>query len=111
MSAPGSQLAQTRPSSTTAATAYTATRATEVTRIIIANSSTATQYSLFHDDDGATYSEATALAFQVAIAANAVVDFIFADGVGGIVVSPSGTIGVKTEAANNLTFTVYGVIL
>ena len=111
MASPGSQLAQTRPANTTAATAYTATRATEVTRIIVANSSTATQFSLFHDDDGSTYSQATALFYTVAIEANSTVDVVFADGYGGIVVSPSGTIGVKTEAANNLTFTVYGVTL
>lgn len=109
MFASGSLLAQTRPSSTTAATAFTATKHTEVTRISVCNSSTATTFGLYHHDTGTTYTQATALFYDAPIAANTTV-FIDVEGNGGgIAVSPSGTIGVKTGAANNITFSIYGV--
>ena len=99
-----------RPSSTTAATAYTASTTTEITRIIICNTTaSAAAASVFHDDDGATYSEATALAFGTSIPANGILEISFDLSGGGIIVSPGGTIGVKTGTSSALTFSVYGI--
>ena len=111
MNAPGSQLAQSRPSGTTAVTAYTnANVRTEISRIYIANTTgSSAAFSLYHDDDGTTYSEATAIAFSAPIAANTVVSFGFEAVGGGITVAPGGSLGVKTGTANAITFTVYGV--
>lgn len=109
--AAGSQLAQNRPSGTTAVSAFTASLRTEVTAIWIANTSAAAaEYSLYHDDDGSTFDQTTALAYSVVIPANSTV-LITADQLGGgIAVSKDGQIGIQTDTSNALTFTLYGVV-
>lgn len=109
--AAGSQLAQNRPSGTTAVSAFTATLRTEITAIWIVNTtSAAAKYSLFHDDDGSTFDQTTALAYAAVIPGNSTV-MITADQLGGgISVSPDGQLGIQTDTANALTFTVYGVV-
>ena len=53
MNAPGSQLAQSRPSGTTAVTAYTnANVRTEVSRVYVANTTASdATFAIYHDDD------------------------------------------------------------
>lgn len=107
--ASGFQVAQSRPSGTTATSVYTAPIVTEITRIIICNTTgTAANYSLYHDDDGSTFDATTALYETVSLAANSTVD-ISAELGAGLMVSKDGQIGVKTGTANALTFTIYGV--
>ncbi len=79
--APSSLLAQVRPSNTTAATAFTASLRTEITRILVANTSaSAATLRLFHLDGA------------------------------GITLLPSGTLGVRSGTGNALTFNVYGTV-
>lgn len=106
------QLAQTRPSSTTAATAYTAPSGTrvEIKKIVIANvTGSSATYRLFHDDDGTTYDQTTALAYDVSVPANS--SHVWSaqedDGIG---LRAGGSVGVRTDTSNALTFTIYGVV-
>ena len=105
----GTLLAQTRPANTTAATAYTASIQTEITRILVANTTVlAATFRLFHDDDGTTYDQTTALYYDESIAANTTkVINMEAQGC-GLFVAKSGTIGVRTGTADALTFSLYG---
>lgn len=110
MFASGSQIAQTRPSGTSAVSAFTASIATEITQIVIANTTASpANASIFHDDDGSTFSQATALLYSIPIAAYTTTVWE-SPGVGsGIMVKPDGQIGVQTGTANALTFTIYGI--
>ena len=109
--APSSLLAQVRPSNTTAATAFTATLRTEITRVLVANTTgSAATFRLFHDDDGSTYDETTALIWDNSIATGAYVDLqAYLDG-SGITLMPSGTLGVRSGTGSALTFSVYGTV-
>ena len=108
--ASGSQLAQSRPSGTSAVSVFTATIATEITRIVISNTTgSAANASLFHDDDGSTFDQTTALMYAVSIPANSTT-MIESGGAGsGFHVKPSGQIGVQTGTGSALTFTLYGI--
>lgn len=102
------QLAQNRPSGTTAVSIYTppASTKTIITTVMICNTTALpAAYSLYHDDDGTTYNESTALAFTVTLAANSWV------AVEVRICSNSATanIAVQTSIANALTFTFYGM--
>lgn len=109
--ASGSQLAQSRPSGTTAVTLFTATLRSEITSLVIANTTAvAATYSIYHDNAGSTYTEATALAFGVSLAANTSVVVFPSPAEGcGLTLSKSGTIGIKSGTASALTFSLYGV--
>ena len=110
MFASGSQLAQARPSDSTATTAFTASIPTEITRIVVCNTTgSSAAYSVFHDDDGSTYDEGTALFYGVALAANSSDVIDFGGMGGGIQVRKGGAIGVKTGTGSAITFTLYGI--
>lgn len=107
----GSQLAQSRPGGTTAVTLFAATMRTEATVLVITNTTgTAATYSVYHDDDGTTFDETTALAFGVSLAPNTSA-YLLSGNVpgGGVTLRPGGAIGIKTGTASALTFTLYGV--
>lgn len=108
--ASGEQLAQTRPSNTTAASAYTASLVTEITCIVVCNTTgSAAAFSIYHDDDGSTFDQTTALHYAQAIAANDTV-YITLDAPGaGLFIKPDGQLGVQTDTNSALTFTVYGI--
>ena len=110
MFASGSQLAQTRPTDTNAATAYTAALRSEITRMVIANvTASAATYSICHDDDGTTYDATTALFWEVSIPAHTT-DMVDFGGIGGgVMVSPTGSIGVQSGTASAITYSFYGV--
>jgi hypothetical protein len=107
--AAGSLLAQTRPSGTSAALAYTATLHTEITRVVICNTTgAAADASLFHDDSGTTYNQTTALLYGTAIAAYSTLTIDSHVG-SGFMVKPSGKIAVQTSVGSALTFSFYGI--
>jgi len=103
---------QLRPANTTAATLYTATLKSEITRILIANTTgSAATFRLFHDDDGTTMDETTALVWDNSIAAGAYVDLqAYLDGA-GITIAAGGSLGCRSGTGNALTFSVYAVVL
>lgn len=103
------QLFQTRPSGTSAAVIFTASQRTELTRIVVCNTTgTDATFKLFHDDDGTTVDESTALYYNVSVAANKSEVIVSPSIDGGITVSKDGTIGFATGTANALTITGYG---
>jgi len=103
---------QLRPANTTAATLYTATLKSEVTRILIANTTgSAATFRLFHDDDGTTMDETTALVWDNSVASGAYVDLqAYLDGA-GITIAAGGSLGCRSGTGNALTFSVYAVVL
>lgn len=110
MFASGFQLAQSRPANTNTATAYTAVMRTEVLGVWICNTTgTAAAASVYHDDDGTTYDESTALLFAKSVAANDYIFVPFGAAGTGIAVSAGGSLGVKSGTTSALTFTFYGV--
>ena len=110
--APGNLLAQSRLSDINAATLYTATIKTEITRIIIANTTgSAATFRLFHDQGGSTYDESNALIYDFSIASGAFFDSLQSFNTGnGITLVPTDTLGIRSGTGNALTFNVYGVL-
>ena len=109
--APGSLLAQIRPANTTAATAVTGSvQNTEITRIVICNTTgTAATFRLFHDDDGSTYDQGSALYYDKSIAANDTFEWANESGMSGIAIAKDGTLGIRSGTADALNFSIYGV--
>ncbi len=102
------QLGQARENSTDAVPVYsppTGIIATIVTSILVCNTTgSAAKYRLFHDNNGTTFDESTALFFDATIAANTTVDleiFLAMD-------DSDGNLAYRTDTANALTITVYG---
>lgn len=101
------QLGQLRPSSTTAVSLYSpAADITWVAKaLFVCNTSTAVAtFRVFHDEDGTTYDETTALFWDVSISSNETrsVTSLLAG------FTNAGNVGVRTSVANALTFTLYG---
>lgn len=101
------QLGQLRPSDTTAASLYSP--GTDVTCVVesiwICNQTASNvTYRLFHDDDGTTYDESTALVFDETVSANSTVKLVEPINLDNV----SGNLAVRTSVGNALTFTVYG---
>jgi len=110
MFASASQLAQSRPSGTSAVTLYTATMRTEITSLIVANTSNASaHYSVYHDDDGTSYAQGTALVYEASLNANTSTVLYAGNSPGGITVQAGGSIGVKSGTASAITYSIYGV--
>ena len=104
---PGKQLAQLRPSSTVAVSLYSPPqqRRSEVRKIVIANTSNASQtYRIFHDNDGTTYDQTTSLCWDIPIGVG--VTDTFTEEIW--LADESGNLAVKTSTSNALTFTAYG---
>ena len=107
---PGKQLGQARPGNSTAVTIYSpgANVITEITHVIVVETSgNADTFRLFHDEDGTTYSEVTALFWDEAIAADTSRTITFERGVW--MRDSSGNFAVRSATASRLTFTVYGI--
>lgn len=104
------QLGQARPANTTAVSFLTVSSGQEklVKTIFICNTSTASaSFRLFHDDDGTTYDETTALYFDVVLLPNQTVEIecnIMID-------NTAGNLAIRTSVASALTFTAYGSII
>lgn len=101
------QLGQLRPANTTAASLYSPPASTTAIfkTLIIANvTAGAALYRVFHDTDGTTYDQTTALFYDVSVAANAtaIIEFF------GASHQDAGNIAVRTDTADALVFTLYG---
>lgn len=100
-------IAQIRPSGTAAVAAMTKNHPVEVTHIVIANTTgSPADASLYHDDDGKTYSQATALLYGKAVSANDVLTWELP-----IRVRAGGSLGIQTDTGSALTFSFYGTDL
>lgn len=104
------QLNQISPANTTAVSIYSpATHyLTHINSLKIVNvTASAVVASVFHDDNGTTYSDATII-WHGSIAADTTVD-IFSD-IEGLSMdgATSGNLAVKTETNSAFTFTLYG---
>lgn len=101
------QLAQARENSTNAVSVYSPSAGETVQVFVkIANVTSATAaVRVFHDNDGTTYDESTALAWDVDIGAGEFLEIekVFMD-------NSSGNLAYRSETANALTCTVYGVV-
>lgn len=101
------QLGQLRPADTNAASVYAPADGVQakVAQIIICNTTGgAAAYRIFHDDDGSTYDQTTALFYDVSLAANTseVLDMEIE------MTASGGNLAVRTDTNDALTFTVYG---
>ena len=102
------QLGQLRPANTTATTLYSPAdnTTTIITNIWVCNTTANTPtYRLFVDDNGTTYDETTAIAFDVALAANEskqISCYIAMN-------NSSGNLAVRTSAANEINFSAFGM--
>jgi hypothetical protein len=119
MNAEGSQLAQVRPSGVTAVVGYSNPIAAaggrrglnaEITLIAVCNTTAApAAFSLFHDDDGTVFSQATALYYGKSLAANDTALIAIPSPNSGFAMKPGASFGVQSSVASALTFTFYGV--
>jgi hypothetical protein len=103
------QLGQLRPANTSAASAFTPAVSGQysVNLINIANVSEApVDVSVFHDKDGTTYDQTTALLYTHTLAIGGAIQLEadFADYLA------AGNLGVQSSVANAATFTLYGEI-
>ena len=99
------QLAQARPTGTSAETGLSASGSRFIVRQIwIMNTSGgAASYDLYHDDDGTTYGNATRIAGRKSIATS---DYVILNTY--IPVADGGAIGVQSTVGSALVFTFYG---
>ena len=104
----GKCLGQLRPADTNAASLYSPAAGViaEIQTVFVTNQSGgARTYRIFHDDDGTTYDQTTALYYDVALAADKT----------DVVSVPiwmrlsTGNLAVRSNANDGLTFTVYGI--
>lgn len=110
MYALGSLLAQTRPDNTNVQQVFQATLNTEVMLVNVANvSASPATFRLFHNDTVATFDEASALYWNVNIAAGESFQFAAPAPGSGIQVQETGFIAVRSSVANALNFTLYGI--
>ena len=104
----GKQLGQLRPANTTAASLYSpaANVTTEITKIIVTEHTGATPtFRIFHDEDGTTYDETTALVWDSAMSANGNNLYEF----GIWMRNSAGNLAVRTSAGSQILFTCYGI--
>ena len=102
------QLGQLRPANTTAASIYSP--AAEVTwigkSVVICNTSSATALArIFHHEAGTTYDETTAIYWDVEVLADETRTLTVL--IAGK--TSAGNVAVRTNIANALTFSFYGV--
>lgn len=107
------QLGQLRPANTTAASLFTPEEAKQykIYLIIITNvGAGAAKASIFHDVDGTTYDQTTALMYEKSISpGSSPIELEYRHGISGY--EAAGNLGVQTDTANALNFTCYGEII
>ncbi len=102
------QLGQLRPANTTAASLYTlpANTETNVRSVIVCNvSSAAAKLRIFHDTDGTTYDQGTAVFYDALLESGRTLEWEPTD---LWLRDVSGHIAVRTDTASALTFSLYG---
>jgi hypothetical protein len=101
------QLAQIRPASTSAISIYQCNAGEQVQAFVKICNVSSSQISarVFHDLNGSTYDETTALVWDLAIAPGGLLelDHIFIN-------NASGHLACRTDVANAMVATVYGVV-
>lgn len=103
------QLAQSRPSNTSAASIVNDTRPWQVDLILVTNTSeNNVAATIYHDANGTTYDESTAIVWAAQIKPNDTAYFEFNIPITNI--DSNGNLAVKSGAASALTFTVYGTL-
>ncbi len=101
------QLGQVRPSDTSNTVAFSPSTRDRyaIHNVIICNTSgSAATFRMFLDEDGTTYDQTTAVAYDVAIAADTTILFE----VMMYMNDPGGNFAVRSSVGNALTFTVNG---
>ena len=104
----GKCLAQARPTVNTAISLYSPGSGvtTEIQTIIVVNQSdSSVDFSIFHDDDGTTYSEVTALFWEQALAADTTREINLTLWMN----NSAGNLATTSATASAFTFTVYGI--
>ena len=99
------QLGQARPSDTNAVSLYSPGASVQASVRVLVTNTTATDATcrIFVDDDGTTYDQSTAIAYDVTVPANGSYQ------VGGIYMNnSSGNVAVRSGTASALTFTAFG---
>lgn len=101
----GLQLGQSRPATTAAASLYSPADGVvaKVEKVVVVGTAAAVA-SIFHDENGTTYDQSTALMYDRTVAANESIIFE----IGAYMNDPSGNLAVKTSVNSALTFTAYG---
>lgn len=101
----GLQLGQDRPAGTAAVSLYTPDSGVfaKVEKVVVV-ATAAGLASIFHDEDGTTYDQSTALMYDRTMAANE--SLIYE--IDAYMNNPSGNLAVKTSVASAITFTAYG---
>ena len=105
------QLGQGTPANTTAVAIYSPRNGIkgEIGSIIVCNTGTnIIKYRIFHDADGSTYADASALFYDVTLGSGET-DIICFKEIGLIVDGDTdGTLGIRTDTADDMTVTLYG---
>lgn len=102
-------LAQSRPSGTSAVSAYAPLARIKalITQIVVCNTTGGSvNLSIYLDADGTTYDQTTALYYTVALAANSTLLIPFTN---GLPIANPGNLAVQTSSANALTFSIIGL--
>lgn len=105
------QLGQVRPADTAATVLFQPAENTpyNIDLINIANVSASTiKVSVFHDRDGSTYNETTALLWESEILTDGVLHLELQLGIADYL--KAGSVAVQTNIADSATFTCYGEI-
>lgn len=103
------QLAQLRPSSTSAEQLFTSTqnKPWTIDLIILTNNSAgAVDVTIYHDDDGATYDDTNCVLSTVSLHKGQTMEFTPSEGLSGY--NRGSSVGVKTSTAASVVFTAYG---
>lgn len=106
------QLAQVRPSGTSAVNAFKKGARSKIiiTSILVANTTNGSvNYSIYLDNNGTTYDQTTALFYAVALAANSTVLIEFYNGLAIDGSTAQGNMAVQTSSSQALTFTITGI--
>jgi len=106
------QIAQARPSGTATGVLYTpgTNKTAKVTAIFLANTTgTAAVFSIYHDKDGSTFDETTALYFAQSLAANTTLLIQFSSEFGIFMNDSAGNMGFRQGTSEAITVTLYGI--
>jgi hypothetical protein len=108
--AQGELLAQVRPGVTTPVTLFQASKLrVEVVLILLALDTGTADISLYHDDTGTTYTNSNRIALMTRTLLLDPRIFQAQHPGSGIMIKPSGSLGIATSVASVLTASVYGI--
>lgn len=102
----GFQLGQSRPADTVSVSLYSPADGVVATieKLVVVNTGASATFDVYHDEDGTTYDQSTALYYGSAITANGT---LMLD-LGLYMNSLSGNLAVRTTVSSALTFSLYG---